>query len=160
MTLCCSSVAQHFSTAAIWATAAAAETNNGQFPKSSGSLDEFYEELHVTIRSLNALSQQQCLEEEGTMSLLPNDEIAKVTSTHAESLNGADSPASDHLDLALIEAVHETEFDRPEFRERIKAEIKEIGVVFLLLAALIAFAIVCWEGVGYVYDFIFSGASG
>jgi hypothetical protein len=132
---------------------------NGQFPKSSGSLDEFYEELHVTIRSLNALSQQQC-HEEGTMSLLPNDEIAKFTSTHAESLNGADSPASDHLDLALIEAVHETEFDRPEFRERIKAEIEEIGVVFLLLAALIAFAIVCWEGVGYVYDFIFSVASG
>jgi hypothetical protein len=123
-------------------------------------LDELYEELHVTIRSLNALSQQQCLEEEGNMNLLPNDEIAKFTSTRAESLNGADSPASDHPDLARIEAVHETEFDRPEFRERIKAEIKEIGVVFLLLAALIAFAIVCWEGVGYVYDFIFSVASG
>jgi hypothetical protein len=82
------------------------------------------------------------------MSLLPNDEIAKFTSTHAESLNDADSPASDHLDWALIEAVHETEFYRPEFRERIKARVTEIALVFLLLAALIGFAIVCWEGVG------------
>jgi hypothetical protein len=94
------------------------------------------------------------------MSLLPKDEIAKFTSTHEESLNGADSLALDHLDWELIEAVHETEFDRPEFRERIKTEIREIGMVFLLLAALIGFAIVCWEGVGYVYDSISSVASG
>lgn len=94
------------------------------------------------------------------MSLLPKDEIAKFTSTHAESLNEADSLALDHLDWELIEAVDETEFDRPEFRERIKTEIKEVGMVFLLLAALIGFAIVCWEGVGYVYDSIFCVASG
>lgn len=34
-------VAQHFSAAAIGTTTTAAETENGQFPKSSGSLDEF-----------------------------------------------------------------------------------------------------------------------
>lgn len=114
----------------------------------------------MTIRFLAALLQQQCHEEEIAMSLLPNDEIAKFTSTRAESLNGADSPALDHLDRVLIEAVHETEFGRPEFRERIKTEITEIGLVFLLLAALIGFAIVCWEGVGCIYDSIFSVASG
>jgi hypothetical protein len=94
------------------------------------------------------------------MNLLPNDEIAKFTSTNADSLNGPNLPALDHLDRVLIEAVHETEFNRPEFRERIKVEITEIGLVFLLLAALIGFAIVCWEGVGCAYDSIFSVAPG
>jgi hypothetical protein len=121
-------------------------------------LDEFQGEFYVTIRFLNTALQRQCHEEEIAMSLLPNDEIAKFTSTHVESLNGADSPALDHLDWELIESVHETEFDRPEFRERVKTKLTEIGLVFLLLAALIGFAIVCWEGLGYVYDSIFSVA--
>jgi hypothetical protein len=76
-------------------------------------------------------------------------EIVEFTLTDAESLNGADSPASYDLNRAL---------NWPEFPkvEGINAGIIEISLGFLLLAALIGFAIVCWDGVGYVYDSFFS----
>ena len=63
---------------------------------------------------------------------------------------------------ALIETAQERGFDRSEVLQwdRIKAGITEIILGLLLLAALIGFALVCWEGVGYVYDVVFSVAPG
>lgn len=85
-------------------------------------------------------------------------ETVKFTSAYPESPDAADSQASYDPHRHLIE----TEFGWPEFEkwERINAGMKEIGLGLLLLAALIGFAIVCWEGVGYVYDSIFCVASG
>jgi hypothetical protein len=41
-------------------------------------------------------------------------------------------------------------------REPIKAGITEIGLGFLLVAALIGFAILGWVGMGYICDALFS----
>jgi hypothetical protein len=37
---------------------------------------------------------------------------------------------------------------------------KEIILGFLLLVALIGLTIVCWDGLGYIYDVIFSVGAG
>ena len=70
-----------------------------------------------------------------------------------ESLGGADAPRSDDLHRALIEARQEIEFDCAEPRgwEPIKAWITEISLGLLLLAALVGFAIVCWEFIECIY---------
>jgi len=44
-------------------------------------------------------------------------------------------------------------------RTRIKNETKEIILGFLLLAALIGLTIVCWDGLGYIYEALFSVAA-
>lgn len=69
-------------------------------------------------------------------------------------MNTPGSPAPYNLNKVVIAAAKETEFDGPEFR---KVEwITEISLGFLLLAVLTGFAIVCWDGVGYIYDSVFS----
>lgn len=50
------------------------------------------------------------------------------------------------------------EFTSPAL-EPIKLGNREIGLAFLLLAVLVAFAFACWEGVGYICDSVFSVAA-
>ena len=77
-----------------------------------------------------------------------------------ESLSEADAPGSYDPQKAFIETAQERGFDRSEVLtwQRIKVGITEIILGLLLLAALIGFALVCWQGVGYVYDVVFSVA--
>ena len=95
-----------------------------------------------------------------TINLKYVNEMPSDRSEGVESLNEADAPGSDDPRRGPIETAQEMKFDHPEVLkwDRIKAGITEIILGLLLLAALIGFALVCWEGVGYVYDVVFSVA--
>jgi hypothetical protein len=69
-----------------------------------------------------------------------------------------DEPTDYHLYQALTDAAKEMEVDWPAFFDwkRSKTHITEIAIVCLLFAALIGFAIVSWEGLGYICHVSFS----
>jgi hypothetical protein len=69
-----------------------------------------------------------------------------------------DETADYHLYQALTDAANEMDIDWPESFDwrRAKEQITEIALACFLLATLVAFAIVCWEGLGYIRAAIFS----
>jgi hypothetical protein len=61
---------------------------------------------------------------------------------------------------SLTDAAKETEVDWPEsfVWKQTKRRIAEISLGSLLFAALVGFAIACWQALGYVYAAIFSSS--
>jgi hypothetical protein len=81
--------------------------------------------------------------------------LSKSAATYTQLADGADSPPENDLDRWFTAATQEAE---ENWIELLKVEslnsVAIIGIGLLLLVTLIGFAIICWEGVGWVYDSI------
>jgi len=56
----------------------------------------------------------------------------------------------------LVAAAEEIEIDWPRFFDwKSIVAVKEVSIVFFLLAALVGFAILSWEGLGYILHAVY-----
>jgi hypothetical protein len=81
--------------------------------------------------------------------------LSKSATTYTQLADRADSPPENDLDrwfTATTQAAEET------WVELVRVEslnsVAIIGIGLLLLVTLIGFAVICWAGVGWVYDSI------
>ena len=83
--------------------------------------------------------------------------IQSITPSEAGPVpHPVDETADYHLYQALTDAANEMKVDWPSLDwKRTKARIADIALACFLLATLVGFAIVCWEGLGYIGAAIF-----
>ena len=70
-----------------------------------------------------------------------------VSSHHTKKLTQYD------MHRLLIDAAEETTIDWPRFFDwKPTTIVRELSLPVVLVAALVGFAILCWDGLGYIFD--------